>query len=448
MIIGMLSGLCFGIILCLWQLVDSKFIKEKLIALTNEKTGHILNIESDINWSLFPDSFFQIQEASLNSSGNPLSVPLLSLESGSIAVDSVSLLSNKFKVKHFRAKGLTINLIRDEHGVSNWRDLFDFVQKNHDQEQSRLIQNDLPTNLTLSIIEEMRLEDGEIVWHDFQNNRHLIINKFHFYCDIFSWGKPAIVQISAAMSGQTLKFPGSLKWSAVAKLDAKQQHITLTENQIELYGFNSRHSPDSLLATIKSPQIKVNLNRESIEASTITWLQDGLNFRVEDINVEKISTEPLVYAAVNIDVANPVAVANSWDIKLPSVHDENAFKKWTMKFKINGNKDGVSLNELDGLVDDTHVAGSAEVKSFSQPKLEFNLTADAINLNRYLPVRENQYRPSIFNSGLSIQIPQPPSSKILGFWVEGKLQVGQLLFNEIEAKIISIDLSTENSGQP
>ncbi len=448
MIIGILLGLCFGIILCLGQLVDSKFIKEKLIALTKEKTGHILNIESDINWSLFPDSFFQIQKASLKSSDHAFLLPLLSLERGSINVDSFSLLSKKIKVKHFRARGLSINLIRDEHGVSNWRDLFDFMQKNHDQEQSSSIENIFSKKLTLSIIEEMLLEDGEIVWHDFQNNRYLIINKFHFYCGNFSWGKPAIVRISAAISGQTLKFPGSLKWSAVATLDERPQQITFTDNQIELYGFNSSQSPDLLLATIKSPQITVNLNRESIEASTITWLQDGLNFRVDGIKVEKISTEPLVYAAVNIDMANPIVVANSWDINLPNVHDSNALKKLAVKFKINGNKGGVSLDELDGLMDDTHFAGSAKVKDLSQPKLEFNLTADIINLNRYFPVPENQYQQSISNSGLTIQIPKPPSPKILDFWVKGKLQVGQLLFNEIEAKNISIDLSTKNSGQP
>jgi len=69
----------------------------------------------------------------------------------------------------------------------------------------------------------------------------------------------------------------------------------------------------------------------------------------------------------------------------PETGDPNALNKVSGTFKLAASKNSVNISNLRARVDRTTLRGRADVSSFKPLKVKFDLTADEIEIDRYLP---------------------------------------------------------------
>lgn len=105
------------------SLVDLDGFKDEIRARVAEATGRELTLAGDIGLSLFPWIGIEIRGASLAQAEGFGERPFAHLGEAQVRAHLLPLLAGRLEVEEIRGKGLSLNLIRDEAGRSNWEDL-------------------------------------------------------------------------------------------------------------------------------------------------------------------------------------------------------------------------------------------------------------------------------------------------------------------------------------
>ena len=132
-LLGLLVLLVIVAIVALPMLVDPNDYKDQITSLVQDKTGRTLEIDGDINLSVFPWLGADIGPTRLSNAEGFDAPHMASMEAVEVRVKLVPLLSKKLEVNTVRLKGLTLNLGKDAQGKTNWDDLVEAAADKEDE---------------------------------------------------------------------------------------------------------------------------------------------------------------------------------------------------------------------------------------------------------------------------------------------------------------------------
>jgi len=129
---------------------------------------------------------------------------------------------------------------------------------------------------------------------------------------------------------------------------------------------------------------KLSLAEQTLALSPLT-LHFGPIVARASLDADHIMDNPAYRGRLTVDDFNPRPVLADVVGELPPMADKKALTLVAMNLQYQGNTNDFSLKSLTVNLDQSKITGSAAVKQFADPSLEFALNIDALDVDRYLP---------------------------------------------------------------
>ena len=104
-----------------------------------------------------------------------------------------------------------------------------------------------------------------------------------------------------------------------------------------------------------------------------------------DITVNGIGSTPDVTGTLQLQPFDPRDLLSRFDLAVPQTSDDSALRSAAINTEFGISSDSASFENLSISLDQSQITGSFNVSSFDDPFYRFSLTADQLDVDRYLP---------------------------------------------------------------
>jgi AsmA protein len=162
----------------------------------------------------------------------------------------------------------------------------------------------------------------------------------------------------------------------------------------------------------------------------------GLN-AVGNATVTAASTQPRVVGDVRLAEFAPRAVLQRFDQPVPETSDPTALSSATIATRFAVDAENGSFEDLNVKLDDSTLTGSFAVANFADPSYRFDLSADRIDVDRYIPPPAEEAREGQRAAG-DIGLEAEPLRAIR---IEGQARVGDLKITNLRFQDVATHLA-------
>jgi AsmA protein len=113
----------------------------------------------------------------------------------------------------------------------------------------------------------------------------------------------------------------------------------------------------------------------------VKWNDAGFQGRLE----ATYAGQPAAEGSLHVELPSLRRMLRSVSIALPATRDAEVFGPMTASVGFKASNEAVQLAVLDARLDATHLTGQFELPSLSPPALRFEIAADQLDADRYLP---------------------------------------------------------------
>ncbi len=194
---------------------------------------------------------------------------------------------------------------------------------------------------------------------------------------------------------------------------------------------------------------KINLDKQTLSVSNLRLNGLGLDVKA-NINAKQIK-ENLTYTGdLAVTEFNLRQFMKQMKQAPPVTADKKVLRKVALRTKYSGTTSSLSLNDLSLLLDDTKMQGSLAVKHFTQPTVNFSISIDNINADRYLlpPPKggaggkaQKGSPDTAVAATAATELPVETLRKING---KGELQIGKLVYSNLRLKNIKLGVNAKD----
>jgi AsmA protein len=357
--------------------VNPNKFKGKISQYVYNKTGQVLVIHGNLQWSLFP--WVGLKANNLTYSNPPGFTPktFAAAQEMDIKVKLSSLLRGKIEVGTITFDHLVLNLIKNKWGQNNWQALTRHQETNAVNNDSSHHQN--TTVLPSLTITNFQVKNGAMNWYDQRNHSQIELNN---------------IELRSKGAKLNASFPLSLEFKILDKkhmpyaefainthlnLQPQQQQYQLKNFKIKTQVFNDNYAHGKINAN-STGNLSTNLKNQT--------LVSDLNFAIENISgnmhlqATQLINKPIFSGEITTGVFNLKDFLESLGQR-SETKNSNALTTASLQSHVNIFNDTIELKQLQLKIDDTNVSGNTSLQ-FKKHSLLFDLTTNQINLDNYL----------------------------------------------------------------
>ena len=104
-----------------------------------------------------------------------------------------------------------------------------------------------------------------------------------------------------------------------------------------------------------------------------------------DLSASGLATQPQYEARLKVAPFNPRKLAARLGVRIPRTADKKVLRTVSLESHLKGTADSLQADPLILSIDGTTLKGTITVAGFKKPAIVFDLSADKLNLDRYLP---------------------------------------------------------------
>lgn len=459
-IIAILAGVVAVIIVAaavaLYTLIDTDTLKKQVAEIVHEQTGREIAFSGDIGLSFFPWLGVEVGEVSLSNAPGFGNAPFAKLQRASVKVKLVPLLSQNIEVSSVIVDGLNLNLARNKNGTSNWDDLTARTAappNDAGQADSQGDSGQQAFQLAGLNVDGVSITNATVNWTDAMQNQQVSVNDFNFTTGPLGLGKPFDFDLSGAVTAATPSVSAALKASATAALGKDFKKPSLSGLKINIDADGDVIPGGNVQATILG-DIIVDLNDSTITVESMQL--SAMDMQVDaKVKVNSFDTTPVINTTLDIAQFNPRSLMKALDVAPPATSDPSALSSAKLQLTAKATPDAASVNSMRLTLDDTTLTGSASVNNFSRPAIAFNLKADALDVDRYLPPSDKDASTpppdssktnAPGNAGQTNDSTKSglPKEQLRKLDVNGTLQVGSLKVKNVTATNMNVKLTAKD----
>lgn len=333
-------------ILALVFLVDPNRFKPRIEAIAKDQ-GVALQIKGDLGWDLWPSLGVAVNDVHVAPLAEPQQ-PIAELKQASLLLKLIPLFSGNFQVDHIVVDGLNLNLRVDETGKGNWEAFSKPATTTTPQPA------DTESNLALDI-QHISLTNSNLSYADAQSGSLLKLS-----------------DINLTMSGvntRTEPFAVDLGF-VLEQTQANSEKLILTGKLI------TQLSVDKSFDTLGLTDGQLQLDIAAKEKASLAFTYA--------IAVTDLQNSPAYKGEVVLKDTNLRQLLEAVDIKLETAK-KDALGKFRLSSTITGDAEKVKLENLQLVLDETALNGSAGITNFNTNSIRLSLSGDTLNADDYLP---------------------------------------------------------------
>jgi AsmA protein len=370
-------------IIAIPKIINQHEYKNSITKFISEKIGREFNINGDIELSLFPHLSLSCKQADLANANNFKFEKFAKIESIEASLAILPLIYKKIVINELNINGLQLFLEKNKLNKVN----YDFNIKKTTKTADKN-----PIDIS---IQNININDTKITWNNKIQNTNYIFSKLNFYAD-------------------ELNYTDFLKLNKVS--------LNFIYN-------NQEHK-------INIPYL--NLDQQAINIKNITFNSPSFNLTANVNN----SIDNKINGNLNVAEFNLQNLLKNYNLPVIKTSDNKALNK--LSFKTNFSFDGdkiLKLHELNLFVDESKMQGWLQIINFKQPQFDFNLNANKLNLDNYLPPEETSKKDKPNKIPENIKL---PLEFLRNLSLKGVLKVDEFEIKKLKMQNIELNIQAKD----
>lgn len=409
---GGLVVLVIAALLLIPHFVDVNKYKPQIEEQVAKAAGRPFAIKGELDLSLFPWAGVSFSDLHLGSPPGFTEKDLLYVKSFDVRMKLLPLLSRHIEVKRFVVEGPKIVAEKNKQGRWNFEGIGKPAKK------------DAPKTLPQPAPEE---PSGGLPLESLAVGEFAVRNGTLLYLDHASGSRKELSALTLELKDVSLDRPVSVLLSAV--MDNMPMSV---EGRVGPVG--------------KDP----GKGKVPLDVSVKAFKEVSMSLKG---NVENLAAAPKFDLALAMDAFSPRKVFDAMETPFPvKTADPEALSRMSLRSKIQGGTENVSLS--DGMIelDESKLLFSAAAKDFSKPDLTFDLNLDKINLDRYLPppsetkggADSQPGKPADPQSGKPAEPKKTDYTPLRKMVLNGKVLVGALTAKGLKMQDVQLKVTGRN----
>lgn len=366
-------------------MVDPNDYKEEIAQAVKEETGRELVYEGDIKLSVFPWLGMEVGALELGNAPGFGDKPFAKVQSASVSIKLVPLLSKQVEMGTVSLHGLTLNLMRDKSGKTNWDDLAKGKDKPAEEPAAPEgeAQDGGAVDMTLAV-EGLEVKDANILWDDRKENKRYALKNVNLDVSGFEMGKPFDMVLAFGLDSAEPKMAADINLKGVVSFDLERKKYGVSGFDLKVAAKGDTLPGGSADVALGATEIKADLENQVATIAGLTLSTMGIEANGA-INAEKIMDAPNVKGTIKVEEFNLRDVLAKISDKPLATADPQAMKSVGAALDFQAGKDSVNVSKLVVRLDETTVNATMGIKSFKKPAYMFRANVDQIDADRYLP---------------------------------------------------------------
>jgi len=453
---GIFVILLVGAAVALYAVVDTERIKSELAEQVRTRTGRELVFKGDVGLSVFPWLGVEMGPVSLSNAPGFGDAPFAEIRHADVKVKLMPLLSKDIRVKTLTLDGLTLNLARNKSGASNWDDLTSGGATSAAPAAAAETAPsgsaaDAGLGLAGLAVGGVTISDANLSWSDAGTGQKANLSKLNLSTGPLALGSPFDFSLSTSAEAAEPPLKADLDLSAQADLSQDFKTPSLKGVIMKLTA-DGASLPGGHVDASMAGDIVIDLNKSSLAVQ-------GLKLKTMDmelagqVDVASFDTDPVVRAALQFKELNPKKIMAALNLPAVETTDPAALTQASGSLDATATTNSATIKRLDLKLDETTLSGSASVFNFAKPAIRFDLNADTLNVDRYLP-------PDAAGGGQQDDAPAQtapaaddkaktdssglPKDELRALDVDGSVKVGNLVLYNLKFSNMSLTLKAKD----
>lgn len=482
---------------------DANKYKPQLVDLVKERTHRTLTIDGDIGLTIFPSLGVSVGKMQLTEQRSE--TVFARVDEARVAVAILPLLARHVVVDRVVLSGLDVTLVKRKNGRTNFDDLLRGRAKLEEKAAGKPAEKApaapaaeaaLPFALDISGIE---LKNTNVSWRDEVQGTDVRVAGLALKTGHVASGVPGKLELAARVEGTQPRMSLRVAANTGYRLDLEQnvftfQHldVKVTGDAPGLAGLDASasgdvevdpngprvnvaglkvavSSKDGLSAKLDAPKLRLasenaagdaltaefKLTRPALSLAARAALSAmdvaGQNIRFKRLDLDVAATQGDL--ATKAKLATPVAVdLAKQTAELPTIEGEiavagpsvpNKSMSGTLKgsMRADWSKKQSAATDLALKIDDSNLRARVSLTNFALPSVTFDVVADKINVDHYLPQKQAEASKPAAGKGAGAGTAADTPidlSPLKAFNVTGKAAVGSLVAAGISAQSVQV----------
>lgn len=418
-----------GLLVAVALFVDINDYKEDINSAVAEATGRDFALEGDLELDLFPWVRVATGRATLGNAPGFSDAPFAAFDRASLSVKVLPLLGGRVEVGEAVLEGLNLNLETKANGSNNWESL---SQTGGEAEAAEGAGTEAGGSARVDLnVSAVRMSDATLLYRDGANGAEWQVSDLDFSAENLGGGRPAPLALSARVQGEGVDVTAGVE--AILAADLAAGSYSLADGQVDVAG--SGIPGDSVSASFS--ELAADLEADELTIAGLVAQLAGLEARGD---LRGTLADGLALGGeLAIGEFNPSELLSALNIDLVTA-DADALKTASATATLDYGPGKALLNSVTMNLDDTALTGSAGLRGDA---VEFDLTMDAINVDRYLPPSEDGEAGASSEEGDLDEV-DLPTDAIRSTPVKGKFAIGQAQFAGLKFQDLKLDVTGRN----
>ena len=453
--------------------------KAQIIHAVEESHHRTLHLDGDIKLRLFPYIGASLERASLSEFNSEKQ--FASVETIKVSLALMPLLSHRLVVDDVIIAGLSAHVVRHKDGTSNIDDLISRDHKNESAKQ--------PVSFDIASV---LIKKTSLTYRDESTGAEYAIDNLKLDTGRIAYGVPTRIDLSVHVQGNQPRLDIYTQLSAMLTFDPDRQLYRLADMDFRVNGFlldmsnlkmnasgnvalaakaltadkftldaSGMRAGSPFEAALNLPQLMVS--KEKLSGSNLTFnakLDSGnivASLSLPDIsgNAQSFSVSKLLLdlsvqmpdQAFKIRLVSPMSgnvdaqqfSLGSADVAVSGVFDKLPGKSVNSRMKgnlgVDAKRETVQINLSGGLLQ-SQVVAKLSVSDFANPYIQFDVDADQLDADLYLPKKAKANQPE-----------QPIDlSAFKKLNLDGSLRIGRLKAENIRLSDVRLNVKAHKGG--
>jgi len=377
LVVGALVVLFIAVLVGVALLIDPNDYKDEITAAVGDATGRTLTLEGDLDLNLFPRLGIALGAAELSNAEGFGAEPFARIEGAELRVGLLPLLTRRVEIDRASLTGLRLNLARNASGTTNWDDLARGGGAGSAEEPAVAADGGDGANVDISV-GAIRIADAEVTWQDAIAGQDWRLSEFNLEASGFDPGRAFPLAIGFELAGAEVTVAVQAEMRAQVSLAASTYR--LDDLEVSLAGEGPGWPGGSGDANLAFSSFVANLDEQSLDL-------DGLELEMLGLAVSgnltgaNLMDDLSLQGGIEIDDFDPRYLMSVFGTAIETA-DPDVLKRASARAEFYYDAASMGMREMVLELDDSSLTGSAGMRG---ERVEFDLTVDAINIDRYLP---------------------------------------------------------------
>lgn len=440
LIIGIVVALILAAAIALPLFFDPNDFKQEITDLVKDKTGRELTIGGDIELSVFPWLGVELGALELSNAKGFGAEPFAKIGAAHIRVKLMPLLHKGVEMDTVSLRALSLNLVRNKAGQTNWADLAGAAPKEKEKKPEQREEGQMLAALAIGGLD---VADSRIVWDDRMSGARYRIDNLSLRTGPLALGGPMDVALKFDLDSKQPAINGQVGFDGKVTLDVATQSYALDKAKLAMQ-LKGDDLPQGTLDLTLAADVAANLAQQTARISGLKL--DTLGLTLDgDLKGSAILNDPRISGTLKVREFSPRALIERLGQEPVQTADGNALATAALTTELEASTRDFKLNKLSAKLDDTSLEGTLTVRDFAKPAIGFEVDVDEIDLDRYLPpAAAGADKKATPASGAAAGAGQLPLDTLRALDLNGTLRIGKMKASNIRSQDIHLTVAAKD----